>query len=139
MDYETHDGQPMRGANDVSALKHIVSRHADLNSQIKAAKFEQKELEDSAWEKCGKSGKAIRVLSKESAWDEIKRERQRLLEEEIDAGRAALGLLADTPLGAAELERMADEKLNGSGASAPKKRGRSRGSKAKPRGNELAA
>jgi hypothetical protein len=120
----------------VSALKHIVSRHAHLNVQIKEMKFEQKELEDSAWEKCGKSPKAIRVLSKESAWDEVKRERQRQLEEEIDAGRAALGLLADTPLGAAELERMADEKLNGS---EPKKRGRPKGSRNKPRANELPA
>jgi hypothetical protein len=136
MDYETHDGQPKRGANDVGALKHIVSRHAHLNAQIKEMKFEQKELEDSAWEKCGKSPKAIRVLSKESAWDEVKRERQRQLEEEIDAGRAALGLLADTPLGAAELERMADEKLNGS---EPKKRGRPKGSRNKPRANELPA
>lgn len=97
--------KPQRGANDTGALTYIVSRHSQLGSDIKALKFEQKELEDSAWEKCGKSPKAIRQLSKESAWDAVKREKQRQLEEEIDQGRAALGMLADTPLGQAELER----------------------------------
>lgn len=124
-------GQPVPGANDLGALKYIVSRHADLGSQIKTLKFEQKELEDSAWEKCGKSAKAIKQLSKESGWDEVKRERQRQLEEEIDQGRAALGLLADTPLGQAEMERMADERLT-KGWKAPgdgKKRGRPKGSR----------
>jgi len=130
------------GANDLGALKHIVARHAELSSQIKGMKMEQKELEDSAWEKCGKSPKAIRVLSKESAWDEVKRERQRQLEEEIDQGRAALGLLADTPLGTAELERMADERLTkgwkANGAEPPKKRGRPKGSKNRPKGEAAA-
>ena len=97
--------EPQRGANDVGALTHIVTRHAQLNADIKGMKFQQKELEESAWEKCGKTAKAIRQLSKESSWDAVKREKQRQLEEEIDQGRAALGMLAGTPLGQAELAR----------------------------------
>ena len=132
--YETHDGneqprnQPPGGANDVAALTYIVSRYAEVEAQIKGLKFEQKELKDSAWEKCGKSPKAITQLAKESAWDAVKRERQRQLEEEIDAGRAALGLLADTPLGEAEMQRMEEERQAGA---APKRRGRPPGSKNK--------
>jgi hypothetical protein len=124
------------GSNDLSALKYIVSRHSQLNAEIKAAKFEQKELEDSAWEKCGKSAKAIRVLSKESAWDAVKREKQRQLEEEIDAGRVALGMLSDTPLGQAEMERMETEvrySVTNPMIKAPVKRGRPKGSKNKPK------
>jgi len=117
--------KPQRGANDMGALSYIVGRHAELNSQIKEMKCEQKELEDSAWEKCGKSPKAIRVLSKESAWDEVKRERQRQLEEEIDRGRAALGMLAGTPLGEAEIERM--ERERGSSVKPAKRRSRAKG------------
>lgn len=135
VDYGTNDGreaeQPRRGGNDVSALKYIVTRHSELNAQIKAAKFEQKELEESAWEKCGKSAKAIKQLSKESAWDEVRRERQRLLEEEIDAGRAALGMLASTPLGEAEMARMEEERQGS--VQAPVRRGRPPGSKNKPK------
>jgi hypothetical protein len=63
------------------------------------------------------------------------------LEEEIDQGRAALGMLAGTPLGQAELDRMADERLTkgwkANGAE-PKKRGRPKGSKNKPRGEAAA-
>lgn len=106
-----------------------------MNAEIKEAKFEQKELEDSAWEKCGKSAKAIRVLSKESAWDAVKRERQRQLEEEIDAGRVALGLLADTPLGVAEIERMEREREG----SIKKANGKRRSRKAKGQQSEADA
>lgn len=136
-DYGTHDGrdagQPQRG-NDTPALKYIVTRHAELNARAKEIKFEQKELEDSAWEKCGKSPKAIKQLSKESAWDEVRRERQRLLEEEIDAGRVSLGMLAGTPLGEAEMARMQEER-QGSVVPirAPGKRGRPPGSKNRPK------
>lgn len=116
-----------RGGNDVPALTHIVARHSTLNAEIKAAKMEQKELEDSAWEKCGKSPKAIRQLSKESAWDAVKREKQRQLEEEIDQGRAALGMLADTPLGEAELARaeaQAQQQMEGKSRKGAKGNGR---------------
>lgn len=129
------DSEAQRGGNDVGALTHIVARHAQLNAEIKEAKFEQKELEDSAWEKCGKSAKAIRVLSKESAWDAVKRERQRQLEEEIDAGRVALGLLADTPLGVAEIERMEREREG----SIKKANGKRRSRKAKGQQSEADA
>jgi hypothetical protein len=134
-DMASESEQPVRGGNDLSALKYIVARHAELNAQLKEIKFEQKELEDSAWEKCGKSAKAIKQLSKESAWDEVRRERQRLLEEEIDAGRAALGMLADTPLGGAELTRMEEERVTRGWKAddAPKRRGRPPGSKNKPK------
>jgi hypothetical protein len=130
----TENAAPPPG-NDLGALKYIVGRHSDLASQIKTLKFEQKELEDSAWEKCGKSAKAIKQLSKESAWDAVKREKHRQLEEEIDAARVALGFLADLPLGQAEMEGMEAERqysvtnpmIRAPGAG--KKRGRPKGSK----------
>ena len=96
--------------NEKAKLLHIVKSHSELATKIKELKFEQKELEDSAFEACGSSAKAVKQLSKESLWDEVKRAKQTQLEEEIDAGRLALGMLADTPLGAVEMERMETEK-----------------------------
>jgi hypothetical protein len=96
--------------NETAKLTHIIQRHSTLAAEIKERKMEQKELEDGAWEQCGKSAKCVRQLSKESKWDAVKREQQRQLEEEIDQCRAALGLLSDLPLGQVELDRMgADE------------------------------
>ena len=96
--------EPQRGGNDIKALTHIVQRIAKLNGEIKEANFEIKELADSAWEKCGKSAKAVKQLAKESAWDAVKRKAQQDLEEEVDAGRLALGMLSDTPLGEAAID-----------------------------------
>lgn len=118
------------GANDTAKLTYIVARHHELAAQVKTLKMEQKELEDSAWEQCGYSGKAVRALSKESGFNAVEREKKRQLEEEIDKGRAALGLLATTPLGEAEMQRMREEqKTKANGHAAPKKRGRPKGSK----------
>lgn len=108
--------EPQRGANDTKALTHIVQRIAKLNADVKEANFEIKELADSAWEKCGKSPKAVKQLAKESAWDAVKRKAQQDLEEEIDQGRLALGMLSDTPLGEAAIDGM---KNNGADADEP--------------------
>jgi hypothetical protein len=91
--------------NRKKKLVHIVERVARLNADIKAARFEQKELCDSAWEQCEVKPKVIKQLARESAWNEVERHAQKQHEEAMDECRLALGLLADTPLGQAELQR----------------------------------
>jgi hypothetical protein len=86
-------------------LMHIVERHYLLATDIQERKWEQKELEDAAWEKAGTRPKVIRQLSKEQAFDAVKREAQRQYEESLDSCRSALGMLADLPLGEHAMER----------------------------------
>ena len=80
-------------------LTHIVNRYAELNRQQQEAKWEQKELADSAWDKAGVKAKVVKQLAKEQAWDAVQRETQRQHEESLDECRSALGMLLDTPLG----------------------------------------
>lgn len=121
--------------DEKKALAPIVERHAKLNAEIQAKKWEQKELEESAWEKAGVDAKCVKQLSKESAWDDVKREKQRQFEEKMDHCRVALGMLLDTPLGQAaeqaeseETSHDADEQQhNGKGsAKAQRKSGRAK-------------
>lgn len=119
--------------NAKKKLEYIVERHAQLAKEIKGLKFEQKELEDSAPEQCGVSAKTVKQLSKESNWSDVEREKQRQREEELDAARAALGMLADTPLGEAEMRR-AEENLQQSKTPA---KGKKKGGK-KERADEFA-
>jgi len=102
--------KPQRGANDMGALSYIVGRHAELNSQIKEMKFEQKELEDSAWEKADCKPRVVKQLSKEQAWNAVKREEQKQYEESLDSCRSALGMLADLPLGEHAMESVGPAK-----------------------------
>lgn len=91
-------------------LTHIVQRHSELAREIQERKWEQKELEASAWEKCGQKPKVVKQLSKESGWDAVKREEQRQFEEAVDQCRSALGMLADLPLGEAALSKAGEER-----------------------------
>lgn len=124
--------EPPALRNSTPKLTLIVERLRAINADVKALKMEAKELEDSALDECGYSAKAVRTLAKEAAWNEVEREARRQLEDEIDKGRAALGLLAQLPLWQAELERMATQKLE-EGTAAPRRRGRPKGSKNKPK------
>jgi hypothetical protein len=109
-------------------LTRIVERQKAINAQIQELKWEAKDLADSAWDKCGVRPKVIRQLAKEAAWDEVQRAAQRQHEESLDACRAALGLLADTPLGQAAMDDQQERPQ-------PVKRGRGRppGAKNKPK------
>jgi uncharacterized protein (UPF0335 family) len=80
-------------------LKPIVERIAQLMKEKNDLDDEIKELVEEAQEKCDVQPKVTRQLAKETNWNEVDRTRQRLLEEELDDARTALGLLADTPLG----------------------------------------
>ena len=91
-------------------LTHIVGRHYELAKEIQAAKREQKELEDSAWEKADCKPRVVKQLSKEQAWNAVKREEQKQYEESLDSCRSALGMLADLPLGEHAIERVKPEK-----------------------------
>jgi uncharacterized protein (UPF0335 family) len=130
MDIEDDLGEaqaPQRGGNDTPKLTKLVERIRKLNIEIKEAKMEIEEIASSAWEQCGYSGKAVKHLAKEAAWDAVERERRKQLEEEIDKGRVALGFLADTPLGQAELARAENERrAAANGTAAPMRRGRRR-------------
>lgn len=117
-------------SDETKNLTHIVGRYAELNREIQERKWEQKELADSAWEKTGVKPKVVRQLAKEQAWDAVKREEQRQYEEALDECRSKLGMLADTPLGQAEIERVEAEEpqhhLSNSKYKAPRKNNRSK-------------
>ena len=91
---------------DKKKLEHIVERVAELERQKKELGEEVKELCDEAKGKLGVSVKATKQLAKEKNMDEIERLGQRLLEEEIDNCRAALGMIADLPLGMSATARL---------------------------------
>jgi hypothetical protein len=92
--------------DEEKALKHITKRLRELSAQRDQIKEEEKDLLETAFEKTGIQKKAIKQLVKEMDWDEVERMAQRTLEEELDRGRHALGLLADTPLGEHAMERL---------------------------------
>jgi hypothetical protein len=97
-------------------LTRIVERQKAINAEVQALKWEAKELAESAWDKCGVRPKTIKQLAKEAAWDEVQREEQRQHEESLDECRAALGLLASTPLGqAAQQSHVTDPAIRANG------------------------
>jgi len=100
--------------DEEKSLAYIVGRVAELNTQMQEAKWEIKELADSAWEKAGVRAKVVKQLAREQAWDAVKREDQRQYEESLDECRAKLGMLADTPLGESALTETAkSQRRNG--------------------------
>jgi uncharacterized protein (UPF0335 family) len=87
-------------------LKAIVERGHKLQCEIDGLKDEIKALADSAWEKAGVKAKVVRQLIKEKGWDNTQRMERQQFEEALDTCRTALGILASTPLGQAEIDRM---------------------------------
>ena len=75
----------------------------------------------------------LKQLAKDQGKDAEERAKQRAYEELLDDCRAALGLLADTPLGEAAAQ-VAAQGASTNGAAPPKKRRRPPGSKNKPKG-----
>ena len=116
---------------DVNGIKRDVARIVAINAQVQELKWEAKEIAGAAWNKYGVKAKVVKQLAQESAWDEVQREERRQHEESLDQCRAALGLLADTPLGQAATVVHANGAVNGQAA--PKKRGRPPGSRNKPK------
>jgi hypothetical protein len=123
-------------------LTRIIERHKAINAEVQALKWEAKELAESAWDKCGVRPKVVKQLAKEAAWDVVQREEQRQHEESLDACRAALGLLADTPLGQAaqadHVTREAEAPANGSSNGTRRGPGRPKGSRNKPKAHDVA-
>jgi hypothetical protein len=129
--------------NERTALTEIVSDVKALNAKIHELKREAKERADEAWDACGVKTKVVYQLAREAAWDDVKRTEQRQYEEALDECRAALGLLADTPLGEAAQTGFSPSEplirkdgsvkpgMNADGT--PRKRGRPPGSKNKPK------
>jgi hypothetical protein len=122
--------------NEIAKLEHIVQRFAALNDEIKAAQDEQKELGQAAFDDrlihvaaVQDARKVLKRLAKERDWDEIKRMAQAQLEQALDECRAALGLLADTPLGQAAQQRPEPADHQGE----KRGRGRPKGSRNKPK------
>jgi hypothetical protein len=119
--------------SDTQALTSDVRRIAEINAKVQALKWHGKEIADAAWDKYGIKAKVVRQLAKESAWDAVQREERRQLEESLDECRAALGMLADLPLGEAAQHSVTNPLLkatNGNGA-AKRSRGRPKGSRNK--------
>jgi len=96
-------------------LTRIVNDYARMNAEIQALKWDQKELAESAWDKAGVKPNVVKQLAKESAWDNVRREEQRQLEESLDECRAALGMLADLPLGQAATQPRASGRAAANG------------------------
>lgn len=97
-------------SEDKKKLEHIVTRVAEIKERMKEENEEIKELCTEAVEKCGVSAKVVKQLAKEKNWNEIERMAQALLEEELDKCRAALGMLADLPLGKHAQERKTEKR-----------------------------
>jgi hypothetical protein len=94
-------------------LTRIVERTKAINAQVQELKWEAKEIAESAWDKCGVKPKVVKQLAKEAAWDQVQREERRQFEESLDECRAALGLLADLPLGQAATASHANGRATG--------------------------
>ena len=118
---------------DVNGIKRDVARIVAINAQVQELKWEAKEIAGAAWNKYGVKAKVVKQLAQESAWDEVQREERRQHEESLDQCRAALGLLADTPLGQAATAVHANGAANGQAEPAKRTRGRPPGSKNKPK------
>lgn len=126
-----------------NGLAPVVMRIARLNADIQAAKFEINEIADDAYNNdlvraasVSMARKVVKQLAKESAWDQVQREEQRQLEEAIDECRAALGMLADLPLGQAVQTSVASRpngRANGGGEPEKRGRGRPKGARNKPK------
>jgi hypothetical protein len=99
-------------------LTRIVNDYARMNAEIQSLKWDQKALAESAWDKAGVKPRVVKQLAKESAWDDVRREEQRQLEESLDECRAALGMLADLPLGQAATQPRANGRAAANGAAA---------------------
>ncbi|HWE19672.1 MAG TPA: hypothetical protein VG758_21225 [Hyphomicrobiaceae bacterium] len=119
-------GEKQRLVGDVERIKV-------LNAEIQSAKWTIKEIADAAWDAYGVKGKVVKQLAKEAAWDQVQREERRQFEGSLDECRAALGLLADLPLGQAAAAAHAGSKANGSAAPEKRGRGRPKGSRNKPK------
>lgn len=118
-----------------SKLTEIVEKYAKLNADIQAKRWDQKALAESAWEKCGVEASVVKQLAKESAFDDVKKEKQRQYEESLHQCRALLGVLLDTPLGRAAIgeENSADaEEQQPAGKASGKTRSRTNGRSKKP-------
>ena len=86
---------------DRKRLDYIVGELARLDGERKDLAEQMKELIDAAYDDLGVSRKVVKRLAKERGWTSLEREEQKMLEEELDMMRSALGMLADTPLGEA--------------------------------------
>jgi hypothetical protein len=118
-------------------LAKAVGRIVKLNAQSKDIGFEINEIADAAFEaghirgvpNAAAARKVLKRLAKDSIATDVEREEQRLIEEAIDECRAALGLLADTPLGQAAQQRPEPADHQGE----RRGRGRPKGSRNKPK------
>lgn len=123
--------------DDRSRLKHIVERSAELGVEVDGYKDdingcgkELKELATVASERLGVPAKALKQLVVEWRMGEEQRVELRQQEHKLDECRLALGLLADTPLGMAAA---AHEAAHVEQQAEPKRRGRPKGSRNKPK------
>lgn len=90
------------GHNSASHLRSIVERIERLDEEIKSLKADQKDIYAEA-KSAGYDGPALRALIRMRAEDQTKRQTREAL---VETYMRALGMLADTPLGQAALERV---------------------------------
>jgi hypothetical protein len=131
-------------------LAQAVERIVKLTARSKEIGFEINEVADAAYEaglvrvpNAPAARKVLKRLAKDSIASDVEREEQRLIEETIDECRAALGLLADLPLGQAAQHSVtsplhkavngAAGGINGTGGAVKRGPGRPPGAKNKPK------
>jgi len=90
------------GHNSASHLRSMVERIERLDEEIKSLKADQKDIYAEA-KSAGYNTTALRALIRMRAEDQTKRETREAL---VETYRRALGMLADTPLGQAAMERV---------------------------------
>lgn len=87
------------------ALNDFAQRVANLERQKKEIADDIKDICEECKGQTGTRPKVLKQLAKELNWTQVERMDQHMLEEELDACRSALGLLADTPLGEAAQDK----------------------------------
>jgi len=104
------------------ALKKYLPEIAKHMADIKETQVTVREIVAIVADKTEMSTKAIRKAAKDLNLSDLERQDQRLVEDQLDECRSALGILADTPLGdAAErtvTQKREEKAFEGAGASA---------------------
>jgi len=99
--------------SDKTKLKQAINQIAQLQTEKKSKDDEINEAVALAAEKFELNKRTIKALAKDTRSNEMERAERRLQEEELDQCRAALGLLADLPLGEAAVAEVAASTKNG--------------------------
>lgn len=100
------EGEGVPSARNDARLRSIVDRAVHLEEERKALAADLKDLFKEA-QSAGYDPKAVKLVVKRQIESEEKRAKRVATEDEAELMLSALGMLADTPLGASAVDRAA--------------------------------